>query len=109
MSLQDDKWVRVMADYCTDGVWQKDGAAASADELPISQPLRHRLRAWQSRYDGDEPPQEPEFSADGLMIAKDIKTELPDWTIIYFDEAKSQGIPLWPVLKDRTRFEYEVK
>jgi hypothetical protein len=46
------------------------------------------------------------FDAEGRAIARAVKTELPDWSIVYFDEAeaarpKYEGPP--------TRFEVEIQ
>lgn len=106
--IQKDKWVRIMADYCADGVWQKDGAGTTADDLPVPSGLIERLRTWQRKFDGDDQVKEPEFSLEGLLIAKEIKGHLPDWTIVYFDNAAVERLnPQWDV-EDRSGFEYEV-
>lgn len=100
-----EPWVRIMADYCADGVWDRDGVGFSADDLPISSALRARLRAWQKRFDLDqEPPDRESFSAEGRDVAECIKRELPDWTVVYFDEAKAvdRGNA------ERFVFEYEI-
>ena len=110
--IQADKWVRIMCDYSADGVWRKDGAGTSAEELPISSALLARLRAWQETYERLDPvfPEGRDltaeiaaFSEDGRQIARAVKWELPDWTIVYFDEERSGShIP-------REVFEYEIK
>jgi hypothetical protein len=48
------------------------------------------------------------FSQEGLAIAHAIKMELPDWTVVYFDEAayhKRAG----HVNRLREPYEYEVR
>ncbi len=91
-----EKWVRVMAGHCCDGVWHRDGSDGCASALPIRPALRERLIAWADRYNacGDHLPPErqaafdlEEFSADGLKITRAIRAELPGWTIVYFDAA----------------------
>jgi hypothetical protein len=48
------------------------------------------------------------FSKMGLCIARKIKTELPDWTVIYYDESKAQALRDPLVNIPRGSFEYEV-
>jgi hypothetical protein len=110
------KWVRVLADYSTEGIWYQDGCPASADALPVSDALRVRLLAWSLAYEDCEDylPADrrtaPGFdiathAAEGLEIAKAIKRELPDWTVIYFDH----GAWRWKDrTQDRNEVEYEV-
>lgn len=107
--LKRDKWIRIMSDYCADGVWQKDGAGTSADELPVPKPLIARLRAWQELYTSEEV-DEPAFSIEGLLIAQEVKKALPDWTVIYFDNAAADGVRgSWIPGQDRSAFEYEIR
>jgi hypothetical protein len=117
--LTDDKWVRVMADFHAEGVWNKDGAGCSADELPISNALNVRLLNWQGQYDEECEDYLPDdersergrkfdraaFSEEGRQIAQAIKAELPDWTLIYFDDEKAFGRE---TDGDRSAFEYEI-
>jgi hypothetical protein len=75
-----------------------------------------RLLAWQGWYHhfgGEDFKDAPSgldiysFSAEGLAIAKAVKAELPDWTVIYHDEAKcSHG--LRRLDRPRSEFEYEI-
>jgi len=85
----------------------------SLDDLPAPHDLKKRLREWQERYDMWEPWSEnkvafdvEEFSRAGLKLAQEVKAHLPNWTVIYFDEAAAAGkSPDAP----RETFEYEVK
>jgi hypothetical protein len=116
MSISQDKWVRVMCDYEAEGLWEMMGAAACLDDLPVSDELKRRLVAWQDWFERDcqnyLPPSQrtarfdvPAFSKEGLSIAQSIKSELPDWNVIYFDEEKARqrriGDP-------RSTFEYPI-
>lgn len=95
--------VLVMADFHSDGVWGPGGTWMSADELPISQELRSRLEAWCARFERSEIHLDPGertgsfdlvgFAADGLVIAREVKAELPDWTVCYHDEAAHEAAP----------------
>lgn len=105
MIEESDKWVRVMADHSSDGFWQRDGVMMSDTDLPISAALLERHRAWCVWFDNqDESFDVAGFSAEGLALAKAIKIELPDWTVLYFDESKID------LKRDQPReeFEYEI-
>lgn len=89
-------WVKVMADYSSCGLWDSRGVHSDDSELPVSDELKARLRQWCDWYErNDDYLPEPTtqfdytaFAAEGLLIAKAIKAELPDWTVMYFDESK---------------------
>lgn len=112
------KWVRVMADYSSDGLWHHDGTMMERDELPISAELQARHEQWCHWYEKSEGPSskhgsEPSktfdyagFSKEGKEIARAIKMELPDWTVIYFDEEAALSTVLKIVRED---YEYEIK
>ncbi len=95
------RWLRIMAVYGSEGVWQMDGTEGVLDDLPVSKALRDRLDAWQAVYDEHDDMDDAaprldvdRFAAEGLAIARAVKAALPDWTVIYHDEAKSvQGLP----------------
>jgi hypothetical protein len=94
------RWVKVMAEYSSSGLWDSNGTHADEDFVPMSEALKARLKAWCLWYEKNEDyldTPDPafdyvSFSAEGFAIAKAIKAELPDWTVIYFDEAKMPGI-----------------
>lgn len=95
------RWLRIMAVYGSEGVWQMDGTEGMLDDLPVPRALRDRLDAWQAVYDEHDDMDEDApkldldaFAAEGLAIARAVKAALPDWTVIYHDEAKSaRGLP----------------
>ncbi|MBP2303439.1 hypothetical protein [Azospirillum picis] len=102
-----------MADFSSEGLWDRDGIMMDREDLPISPELSARHLAWCDRYEfndlyeGKATPSFdlPGFAAEGLAIAKAIKAELPDWTVIYFDEAKAyRTVKTVP----RSEVEYEV-
>lgn len=89
------RWVRVMCDLTADGVWDVTGCGRSCDDMPISETLVERIRAWQEWFDREEGnapisadylwDTEP-FGVEGLAIARAIKSELPDdWIVVYHD------------------------
>jgi hypothetical protein len=94
-SLVNGYWVRIMADYSTEGVWDRAGRACSLSDLPISKILRKRLLRWQAHYEESDDNgffstafDLEGFSAEGLQIAICVKRQLPDWSVMYFDEMK---------------------
>lgn len=108
------RWVRIMCDYSCDGVWDIEGRACGAEDLPISPSLIARIRRWQAHYEAIEDAVDAEgrsyrecdwtaFSQEGLAIARAVKAALPDWTVIYFDEARAAigGAP--------SGYEYEIR
>jgi hypothetical protein len=105
------KWVRILADSWTHGVWTRDGGPADPNDLPIPQELIDRIRRWQAWYDRDENDwgvfkgDIEAFSDEGREIARAVKAALPDWTVAYFDEAASESAS---DDTPRTVFEYEV-
>lgn len=113
-ALVDEKWVRVMCDYWTEAVWAKNGEPAEAIHLPISVALLTRLLEWQEwydrecPYDDDRPWAVDAFSAEGEAIARALKAELPEWTVVYFHEAKAARIAAAGRDADRSTFEYEI-
>lgn len=109
-----EKYVRVMADHMSSGLWGNQGMMLEPGVVTLTPQLEVRLAAWVSNYnknckdylsnavDSDEFDWD-KHSADGLAIAKAIKAELPDWKVVYFDEAK-----LTYENQDRREFEYEI-
>jgi hypothetical protein len=100
MTARRPRNLHLMADYGSVGVWDHDGAPLDPAELPLSPKLRARLARWCRRFQQSfETEIDLEaFAAEGRAIARAVKAELPDWSIVYFDEAeaaraKYQGTP----------------
>ncbi len=85
-------WVRILADHSSTGAWAREGWPIKLADLPISPALAAQIRAWQLRYeanrdwDGDYSFDVETSAREGLAIAREVKRELPGWTVIYFDE-----------------------
>lgn len=104
------KWVKVMAEYGTCGLWKDKKHEYRVVDVPLSAEILSRLKAWCEWYEKNDwllLSNFPwvAFGEEGLEIAKLIKAELPDWTVIYFDESaallsSSQDAP--------EPFEYEI-
>lgn len=89
--LAETKWVRIMPDWCSSGIWDTNGGNCDESELPVTQELIDRIIAWQKRFDSQEvylPPtieseQEAEdIMVENLLIAIEVAKQLPDWTVV---------------------------
>src|SRR3954469_19940564 len=89
MSNRRRRNLRLMADYGSAGVWDHDGAPLDPARLPLSPRLRARVTRWCARFQASfETEIDLEaFAAEGRAIAQAVKKELPDWSVVYFDEA----------------------
>lgn len=107
------KYVKLMPDYCSSGLWTINGAMMEWSSLPVSEELKDRIHLWVSDYDQNNPTFDDDevdpdvfdigfHSAQGVELAKEIKRELPDWTVVYFNESL--------INRDgpRTEYEYEI-
>jgi hypothetical protein len=91
--MLEEKRVCIMCDFSPDPVWASAGFNESLDDLPVTDDLKQRLSAWADRYcdfvafeDYGAELDLKEFSRTGLELAREVKAQLPDWTIEYFDE-----------------------
>lgn len=111
-TLKRDKWVRIMCDYSADGVWDSRGAACDAADLPVSSGTLAMIRGWQAWYehaassDMSHLFDDAGHAAFGLFVARCVKRELPDWTVIYLDDSKPRNG--WQPGEPRDHFEYEI-
>lgn len=109
--MTEAKWVRIMGDYSADPLWGPDGTMSYLDDLPVTQELRQRLRDWEGVYDlQDEsttsaPFDVAAFSQTGRELAREVKRQLPDWTVVYFDEEAAAQRSVDAL---RESFEYEI-
>jgi hypothetical protein len=111
------RWVKVMAEYTSTGLWDSRGTNVEESFVPMSPSLQARLNAWCVWYENNDdylPESTGEFdyagfSAEGLAIARAIKAELPDWTVVYFDEGAMRQAGENRTLHNRESFEYEVQ
>ncbi len=89
------KAVRIMCDFCADGVWSAPSVLNSTmDGFRVSEELWGRLQGWQRWHDSQDGTKYPDpdfdlagFVAEGYSIARAVKAELPGWVVIYGDEA----------------------
>lgn len=88
-TLAQHRWVRIMTDYCAAPVWDKDGLNVPTEWLPVEEPLREALVAWEDWFDqrpSTAPlPRYEDFVRIGRALACEVKRRLPDWTVVYFD------------------------
>ncbi|GJH17287.1 hypothetical protein CBA19CS22_12115 [Caballeronia novacaledonica] len=112
-------FVKVMPEYASNGIWHRDGIHAEPVELPISKSLLARLAQWSGWYNinDDYLPVDDrknrldwdKFEQEGVAIARAIKRELPEWTVVWSDERKLKALILaGPERRPRSAFEFEV-
>ena len=89
MTTEPPRQAHVMANYGCTGLWDHDGAPLNPNRLPLSPKLRERLARWCARFQRsfEREIDLDAFGAEGLAIARAVKAELPDWSIVYFDAA----------------------
>lgn len=91
-NFADQKYVRVMCDYCATGIWAKNGGSEEVDNLPVNAEVIARLDKWQAVYDLQDcfieqtSKWDLDFMQEGLSIACEIKRQLPDWTVMFYNE-----------------------
>ena len=103
-----DRFVWIMGDVCSHGVWGDDGILAGPERLPIPRALRLRLIRWQARYDaldgarfeawhsdGAAPDDAAWriFDAEGEAIARAASEAMPGWRVIVWREVPPAGEP----------------
>lgn len=85
------KYLRLMADHCSSGFWDEDGANLDPENLPVFYWLKRMIEDWQAVYDREAMDMDKfdvkTFSKNGYALAVKLKQNLPDWTIMYYDEA----------------------
>lgn len=110
--------VRIVADYGSCGYQLADPAAQAYGTLPVGEGLLSRLTAWNDAYESCDPEAYEDlsggrfdfvaFAADGLKIAQAVKRALPDWTVLYWDEALDWYLSREPRSYVSGRCEYEI-
>ena len=92
-----NRYVKVMADYGCEGLWDLEGCPLTEEEiqaLGLDAFILNRLKKWANWYEAnDDWSEESElnfdyegFAKEGKAIAIEIKKRLPDYAIWYFDE-----------------------
>jgi hypothetical protein len=123
IELSDDKYVKIMWDHCATGFWDRDGANCNPMSFPFSDKVKLEVKRWAAAVGAwvdfgmdNDPKQMLDFAAYssttekalsiwGLAIARKIKREKPEWTVVYFDASAAKQDEKQP----REEFEYEVK
>lgn len=96
-------YVKLMADYCSTGLWDIDGCNIDYQELPLTQALINDIKTWQSNYDLNnldwmvKPTgvfDIDEHEETGKKLAKRIRKELGNSGIVeYFSEKYLKVVP----------------
>lgn len=89
-----------MADYSSTGVWDAAGINMSLGCLPITNELTTAISDWADFYDSfnddysfpynSPPPRNfdgERHSKSGRLLANRLQAELPDWSVVYFNDA----------------------
>lgn len=96
------KWVRIMPDGISTGLWNSRGQPLLPENLPLPEFVIARIARWAREYNSTvgvwnrrsadnfaelaaEDERIERHAAEGLRIAQAMKLALPDWTIVYFD------------------------
>lgn len=95
-SLADSKYVRIMLDHCSTGLWNIKGYNVDEEELPVTSDLIVRIKAWQCIFDNiDWHTNSAEHSEvyknlcyENLAIAIAVAKQLPDWTIVIYNDGE---------------------
>ena len=107
-TLVEHRWVRVMTDYCADPVWDKNGFNADVMDLPVSAELQDSLRAWEDWFDNrasNSPiPNFEQFNLLGFRMAVEVKRQLPDWVVFFFDMGALKEPWEFEITEDMVKF-----
>jgi hypothetical protein len=117
------EYLKVMADYCSTGLWDEDGINVEVENFKLSPLTIRTLKDWCNLYEENDDYLDPldrrfppfdlkSFSEQGLIVAKMIKRDLPDYMIIYFDDyalsREGRGNQPESDTEARLKYEYEV-
>ena len=90
MPKKNPRRIRIFCDYSAEPVWGDYGL----DDLPITRTLHERMLAWARLYESKDSgvlvrkwEHRDAFGAEGRAIVRELKRQLPDWTVVYLDEA----------------------
>jgi hypothetical protein len=99
------KYLKVMADYSSTGLWRADGCNVDPENYNLSAETLKLLMAWCDLYEYNDDYLDPNqrkqptfdiktFSEQGLQVSEAIKKDLPDYMIVYFDETTHKLITI---------------
>lgn len=97
MVIAPAKAVRIMAEWCSNGIWPVSFLSPeSLEGFRISPELYARLQRWVQQYTeldtaegctgNHDHPEWADFNLEGHALAFAVKAELPEWCVIYVDE-----------------------
>jgi hypothetical protein len=89
-------YVKLMADYCSDGIWSESGSMMTLEELPISEQLLTDIHQWTIDYEASQFYLSPHertrdfdtqaFNARGAQLAQRLSVELKSWRVEFRPE-----------------------
>lgn len=114
------KYLKVMADYSSTGLWNEEGLNVEVENYPLSQETVRALKIWTRLYERNDNYLDSAdrklpmfdlktFSKQGFKVALMIKNDLPDYQIEYFDEYMFENMDEYSRVPAACRpFEYQV-
>lgn len=92
-TLVDSKFVRIMPDHCSSGVWNIRGSNVDEEDLPVTPALITRIKEWQRVFDttdwytnsAERTETYREICYENLAIAVEVARQLPDWTVVIYN------------------------
>lgn len=90
-----DKFIKVMADFSSTGLWDRQGVMLELTDIPeLPFWFSKELVPWCEKYEDYDFDMEDaendfpleEFAAEGKVLAQKLAKAMPDWEIWYFDE-----------------------
>jgi hypothetical protein len=90
-TLTQHGYVRVMLDYCSSGLWDKEGCNVDVSNATDDLLLIERIAQWQATFENRSvdhvltPKEHTQQQLDGLAIAHALRVAHPTWTIVLYD------------------------
>ena len=85
------KYIKIMADYYSSGLWDEDGINLDTSTLGLSSEILGKLKIWNQRYDDADCDfiweEFGQFVINGENIAASIKRLWPKCQVEYFNES----------------------
>lgn len=88
--------ILVQADFGASGMWVNGRCVSDPTYIGVSEELSARFEKWIRHYErqlDDKPFDWATFSARGRKLAIELKRELPEAEIFYFDEERNKKRP----------------
>ena len=105
--LELHKFVRVMPDYCSTGLWSRDGASSEIENAQLDAHTLEKLKAWNALYENTaslshlSKSEQDRIFLKGLEVAQLIKAQHPSWQVVFYSDGMNYHyiLPCVPALK----------